>query len=183
LEKRIKDIEWKIQTSSLPLQEEKDLVEQVKLLEIQTMAQRQLIDTKGKIIELQTEAKAFGTQAKLKHDELSQLANQSQEFHNRLIETYDRINALRQSAEQTHQKYLELRQKADKSHEKCVEIQKQIKSLKEEMESKEKQQYAQRGQALKDQAVAKAREKMKHGEKLTWNEFKLLTDEEEATEH
>jgi uncharacterized coiled-coil DUF342 family protein len=55
--------------------------------------------------------------------------------------------------------------------------------LKEEMGSEEKQQYAQKGQALKSQAVAKAREKMKQGEKLTWDEFKLLTDEEEATEH
>jgi len=183
LEKRIKDIEWKIQTSSLPLKEENDLVEQVKLLETQRVAHKQLLDLKDKLIEVQTEAKAFGTQANLKHNELSQLANQSQEFHNHLVETFDKIKTLRQSADQKHQKYLEFRQKANKSHEKCVDIQKQIKSLKEEMESKEKQQYTQKGQALKDQATAKAREKMKHGEKLTWDEFKLLSDEEEATEH
>jgi len=183
LEKRIKDIDWKIQTSSLPLQEEKELVEQVKLLETQRFAHKQLLDLKDKLIEVQTEAKAFGTQAKLKHDELSQLANQSQEFHNHLVETSNKIKTLRQSADQAHQKYLELGQKADKSHEKCVEIQKQAKSLKEEMESREKRQYAEKGQALKDQAIAKAREKMKHGEKLTWDEFKLLTGEEEATEH
>ena len=183
LEKRIKDIDWKIQTSSLPLQEEKELVEQVKLLETQRFAHKQLLDLKDKLIEVQTEAKAFGTQAKLKHDELSQLANQSQEFHNHLVETSNKIKTLRQSADQAHQKYLELGQKADKSHEKCVEIQKQAKSLKEEMESREKWQYAEKGQALKDQATAKAREKMKHGEKLTWDEFKLLTGEEEATEH
>jgi uncharacterized coiled-coil DUF342 family protein len=153
------------------------------LLETQTVAQRQLLNLKDKLIEVQTEAKAFGTQANLKHDELSQLANQSQEFHNHLVETFDKIKTLRQSADQTHQKYLEFRQKADKSHDKCVEIRKQIKSLKEEMKSKEKQQYVQKSQALKDQATAKAREKMRRGEKLTWDEFKLLTDEEEATEH
>jgi len=183
LEKRIKDIDWKIQTSSLPLQEEKELVEQVKLLETQRIAHKQLLNLKDKLIEVQTEAKAFGTQAKLKHDELSQLASQSQEFHNHLVETSGKIKTLRQSADQAHQKYLELRQKADKSHEKCVETQKQSKSLKEEMESREKRQYAEKGQALKDQATAKAREKMKHGEKLTWDEFKLLTGDEEATEH
>ena len=132
---------------------------------------------------MQVEAKALGTQAKLKHDELSQLAKQSQEFHNRLAEALDKIKALRQSADEAHRKHLELRQEADKSHGKFIEIQKQIKSLKEEIESNERHQYAQKGQALKDQAVAKAREKMKHGEKLTWDEFKLLTDEEESTEH
>jgi uncharacterized coiled-coil DUF342 family protein len=51
------------------------------------------------------------------------------------------------------------------------------------MADKEKQQYAQKGQALKNQATAKAREKMKRGEKLTLDEFKLLSEEEEATQH
>ena len=78
--------------------------------------------------------------------------------------------------------YLELRQKANKSHEKYVEIQRQVRSLKEEMASKEKQQYAQKGQALKDQVTVRAREKMKRGEKLTLDEFKLLSEEEGATQ-
>ncbi len=183
LEERIKEIEWKIQTSSLSLQEEKELVEQVRVLETQRIVHRQLLELKDKLVEAQTEARAFGTQARLKHDELSQLADQGQEFHNHLVETFDRIKTLKQSANEAHHKYLELRQKADKSHEKCVEIQKRIKSLKEEMESREKQQYAEKGKVFKDQATAKAREKMKQGEKLTWDEFKLLTEDEKATEH
>jgi uncharacterized coiled-coil DUF342 family protein len=183
LEKRIQDIDWKIQTSSLPVQEEKELVEQVKELETQKTSHKRFLKLKDKLVEAQIEAKAFGTQAKLKHDELSQLADGSQEAHTRLIEVVNRIKPLRQSANEAHQKHLELRQKANVTHEKYVEIQRQIKSLKEEMANKEKQKYAQKGQALKDQATAKARERMKRGEKLTLDEFKLLSEEEDAAQH
>jgi uncharacterized coiled-coil DUF342 family protein len=183
LEKRIQDIDWKIQTSSLPIQEEKELVEKVKELETQKTSHKRFLKLKDKLVEAQIEAKAFGTQARLKHDELSQLAKQSQEAHTQFLDTVDRIKPLRQSANEAHQKCLELRQKANTTHEKYVEIQRQIKSLKEEMTSQEKQQYAQKGQALKDQATARAREKMKRGEKLTLDEFKLLSEEEDATQH
>ena len=183
LEKRIHDIDWKIQTSSLPVQEEKELVEQVRALETQKTSHKRFMKLKDKLVETQTEARAFGTQAKLKHDELSQLAKQSQETHTQFVDTMNRIKPLRQSANEAHQMYLQLRQKANMSHEKYIEIQRQIKSLKEEMADKEKQQYAQKGQALKDQATTRAREKRKRGQKLTFDEFKLLSEEEDATQH
>ena len=182
LEKRIRDIDWKIQTSSLPIQEEKELVEKVKELETQKTSHKRFLKLKDKLVETEIEAKAFGTQARLKHDELSELAKQSQDAHTQFLDTVNRIKPLRQSADEAHQKYLELRQKANETHEKYVETQRQIKALKEEMADKEKQQYAKKGQALRDQATARAREKMKRGEKVTFDEFKLLS-EEDATQH
>ena len=183
LEEKIHDIDWKIQTSSIPVEEEKELVEQVRALETQKTSHKRFLKLKDKLVETQTEAKALGTQARLKHDELSQLAKQSQEAHAEFVDTVNRIKPLRQSANEAHQRYLELRQKANTTHEKYVEIQRQIKSLKEEMADVEKQQYVQKGQALKDHAIARAREKLKRGEKLTLDEFKLLSEEEGATQH
>jgi uncharacterized coiled-coil DUF342 family protein len=182
LEKRIQDIDWTIQTSSLPVQEEKELVEKVKELETQKTSHKRFLKLKDKLVEAEIEAKAFGTQARLKHDELSELAKQSQDAHTRFLDVVNRIKPLRQSADEAHQKHLELRQKANTTHEKYVETQRQIKALNEELADKEKQQYAKKGQALKDEAKAKAREKMKRGEKLTFDEFKLLS-EEDATQH
>ena len=182
LEKRIRDIDWKIQTSSLPIQEEKELVEKVKELETQRTSHKRFLKLKDKLAETEIEAKAFGTQARLKHDELSELAKQSQDAHTQFLDTVNRIKPLRQSADEAHQKYLELRQKANETHEKYVETQRQIKALKEEMADKEKQQYAKKGQALRDQATARAREKMNRSGKLTFDEFKLLS-EEDATQH
>jgi len=183
LEKEIKSLEWKIQTTSLPVKEEKAIVDQVQILEKQRVVYKQLQELKDKLLELQTETKALGTQAKLSHEKLSELAEQSQKFHEQLTEVLNKVKSLKQSADEAHQKYLDFRQKANDTHEKYVEIQQQIRSLKEELEKKEKEHYEKRGQALREEAIRKAQEKMKRGEKLTWEEFKLLTEQEEATEH
>lgn len=183
LEKRINDIDWKIQTLSLPVQEEKELVEEVKALETQKTSHKRFLKLKDRLVEAQTEARAFGTQARLRHEELSKLAKQSQEVHTQLVDTVSKIKPLRQSANEAHQMYQQLRQKANMSHEKYVEIQQQIKSLKREMADEEKQQYAQKTQVLKNQAITRAREKMKRGEKLTFDEFRLLSEENDVTQH
>lgn len=183
LEKAIQSIEWKIQTSSLSVKEEKTLVDQVRILEVQRVAHKQLQELTDKMIEMQTEAKALGTQAKLNHEKLAQLAEESQGFHEKLIGVLNNIKSLRQNADEAHQKYVGIRQKADKSHERYVGIQRQIRALKDELAKKEKEHYGARGRALREEATKRAREKMKRGEKLTWDEFKLLTEQEETTEH
>jgi len=55
--------------------------------------------------------------------------------------------------------------------------------LKEELRTKEKQQYVEKEHMLREEATTKAREKMKRGEKLTWDEYKLLTEQEPSTEN
>jgi phosphoserine phosphatase len=183
LEKRIQGLEWKIQTSSLSLQEEKELVEQVRVLETQRVSMKKLRDLGDSLTELQTETKALGTQAKLRHDELSEIANQSQKFHKQIIDLSSKIKSLRQSADEAHQKYIEYRQQADHIHKKYVGTQQQIRALKEDQERKEKQRHAEKEQALRIETTAKIREKMKRGERLTLEEFKLLSEQEEPTEH
>jgi uncharacterized coiled-coil DUF342 family protein len=183
LEKAIQSIEWKIQTSSLSVKEEKALVDQVRVLEVQRVAHKQLQELTDKMVDMQTEAKALGTQAKLNHEKLSQLAKESQGFHEKLIGVLNNIKSLRQNADEAHQKYVEIHQKADEGHERYVGIQRQIRALKDELAKKEKEHYGARGRALREEATKKAQEKLKRGEKLTWDEFKLLTEQEEATEH
>lgn len=182
LEKEIQDLDWKIQTTSIPVKEEKTIVDRVRLLENQRAVYKQLQELTDKRLELQAEAKSLGTQAKLNHEKLSELAQQSQKFHEQLIEIIKNTKSLRQAADEAHQKHLEIRQKANQAHEKYVEIQQQIRVLKEEQAKREKEHHTKREQQLLEEATKKAQEKMKRGEKLTWQEFKLLTEHEEATE-
>ena len=53
------NIEWKIQTSSLSLQEEKPLVEKANQLDIELETHRQFIDTKNQIENLRTQINAM----------------------------------------------------------------------------------------------------------------------------
>jgi uncharacterized coiled-coil DUF342 family protein len=182
LEKEIQNLEWKIQTTSIPIKEEKIIIDRVRFLEKQRVVYKRLQELTDKRLELQTEAKALETQAKLSHEKLSQLAEQSQKFHEQLIEATKNVKTRIQNADQAHRKHLEVRQKANQVHEKYIEIQRQIKALKEEQAKIEKEHYTKREQQLREEATKKAQEKMKRGEKLTWDEFKLLTEKGETTE-
>jgi phosphoserine phosphatase len=182
LERDIQNLEWKIQTSSLSVKEEKTLVEEVQALETKHVVYRQLQELKDALFELQTETKAFATQAKLNHEKLSELAEQSQKFHERLVENINKIKNLKEFADEAHEKYVEFRGRADQTHEKYIVIQQQIKSLLSELEKREKEHLAKREEELRKEVTQKAQEKMRRGEKLTWNEFKLLTENEESTE-
>jgi len=182
LEKEIQNLDWQIQTTSLSVKEEKGLVDQVRVLETQRSIHKQLKELRDTLFELQTEEKALETQAKLNHEKLSELAGKSQKFHEQMMEVLSNVKSLRQNADEAHQKYMEFRQKETRTHEKYVEIQRQIKALKEAQDRKEKEYYAKRGQALREEATRKAQDKMTRGEKLTWEEYKLITEQEELTE-
>jgi len=180
VEKEIENLEWKIQTSSLSVKEEEVLVNRVKILEAQRSVHKQINELKNTLIELQTEEKALGTRAEISHEKLAELAEQSQKFHQQMLELLTKTRNLKTEADEAHRKYLEKRQKAQEMHQKFVELLQQIRSIRQEMERKEKEEQAKRQEQLRQEAEKKALEKMRHGEKLTWEEFKILTEKGET---
>jgi len=177
IQKDIEDLEWKIQTTPLSVKEEKVLVDQVRILENQRVIHKQLQELKDTATTMQTEERALATRAKLSHEKLTEHAEQSQKFHEQMVDLQTRAQNLKTEADTAHQNYVELRQKANETHQKYVELLQQIRSLKQEIQKKDEEQQAKRQQQLREEATKKAQEKMKRGEKLPWEEFKLLTEQ------
>jgi len=177
IQKDINSLEWKIQTTSMSLKEENVLVDQIRILESQRAIHKQFQELKNTLVELQTEEKALATKAKLHHETLAELAEQSQEFHKQMLELLTKAQNLKPEADAAHQKHVKFRQKANEVHQKFLELLKQINSLKLEIKKKEEEQQAKKQQELREETVKKAHEKMKHGEKLTWEEFQLLAEQ------
>jgi uncharacterized coiled-coil DUF342 family protein len=177
IQKDIDSLEWKIQTTSMPVKEEKVFVDKIRILESQRAMHKQFQELKNTLVELQTEEKALATKAKLHHETLAELAEQSQEFHKQMFELLTKAQNLKSEADTAHQKHVEFQQKANEAHQKFLELLKQINSLKLEIKKKEEEQQAKKQQELREEAVKKAHEKMKHGEKLTWEEFQLLAEQ------
>jgi len=177
IQKDIDSLEWTIQTTSMPVKEEKALVDQIRILESQRAIHKQIQELKDTLVELQTEEKALATKAKLHHGALAELVEQGQEFHKQMFELLTKAQNLKSEADATHQKHMEFRQKANKVHQKFLELLEQINSLKLEIKKKEDEQQAKKQQELREEAVKKAHEKMKRGEKLTWEEFQLLAEQ------
>jgi len=174
--RQIEEIDWEIQTNSLPVKEEQELVNQVRELETQLVVQKRIRKVKDKLYELRTEQRGFGTEAQTIHGKLSELAEQSQRLHTQMVGVLDKASELQVEADMAHQKCVETRQQAQQKHEKCVELLKQIKAVEQELKETADNKQAKRTDELKKELEEKALAKLKSGEKLLWEEFQILAE-------
>lgn len=178
IQQEIESLEWKIQTTSLAVKEEEKLISRVGRLEIQQKILRQLQESKNILIELQAEETALATKAKSHHQKLSELAEQSQKLHEQRLEILSQIQNLRDEADNAHQKYVKTSQKSDGPYQRYIELLQEINDLKQKQRRVEEAKQAERQKKLLEEARKKALEKIKRGEKLTLEEFKLLAERE-----
>lgn len=176
LQREFESIEWKIQTSSLSLKEEKELVERVKQLETQLNVYRKLDQLNQKIIELKAELKALETKNRLFHEKLTETALKSQQIHEKMLEKIDASKKLKTEADSLHKLFLQTRERAKPIQEEILEISNQIRWLKEEVQREEDKEKKKIEEALREKLEKQAREKLRRGEKLTWEEFQLLAE-------
>jgi uncharacterized coiled-coil DUF342 family protein len=176
IQREIEKIEWKIQTTSLPVKEEEMLISQVRQLEARLLIHKQIKKSKEKLMVLRAEEKALETEAKTCHEKLSELAEQSQKFHEEMLENLNKARSLKVEADSAHQKYVEIKQQAQNLHQKCVELLDKIKTFEKELREAEEKKQAKRQHELRKELEERALEKLKRGEKLTWEEFKILAE-------
>lgn len=176
IEREIEGLDWKIQTSSLSLEEEKELVGRVRNLEAQLTIHRQIQGLKDRLDELQKEMEALNAEGELHHKKLSELAGQSQNFHEEMLKTLERIRVLREEADSAHQKYVTIKQQARALRPKHAELSQQIALLRQELRQAEEEREKERLKGLRRELEKRALEKWKRGEKLTLDEFKVLTE-------
>ncbi|MEM2110416.1 MAG: hypothetical protein QXX08_00870 [Candidatus Bathyarchaeia archaeon] len=176
LEKEIEMIEWRIQTNSLSLDEEKKLVEQVKNLEKQLEFYRNTKNKKNEVQALEDEVKRLKVKISSYRDKIAELAVQSQKFHLKMLEYYEEMKELKAEADTMHKKYLESREKAQMFHSRYKEVLNQISSLKKAIREKEGEERAKKIADLRILLEKEALDKLKRGEKLTFEEFKILAE-------
>jgi len=174
--RRIEEIDWEIQTNSLPLKEEQQLINQVRELETQLVTQKRIKKVKDQLYELRTEQRSFGSEAKTFHEKLSDLAEQSQKYHTQMISIIEKAKELQVEADEAHKNFVEAKQQAQQKHEKCVELIKQIKEIQKDLKESADQKKAVRQDELKQELEERAVSKLKNGEKLLWEEFQILAE-------
>lgn len=177
LQEEIDSLEWEIQTTSLTVKDEQPIIEKVKSLEAQLIIHKQIQELKNAVTMLQTEEKVLATRSRLSHEKLSEFAQESQKLHAKMIDTMDRVRALRTEADSMHQKFVGVKQKTADIREKSMEIVNQIASLKQKLRQTEEEKQSKDQLELLEELKKKAKEKVKNGKKLTWDEFKVLAQE------
>jgi len=165
----IEKLEWKIQTTSLTPKEEEILIDQIRPLETQLLVYKKLQKLRNNLTELRTEEKELESKAKTYHTELLEIAEQSQELHKEMMEALNEAGTLQSEADEAHQRFLEANQKARNLHQR-------IEPLREELHRIEEENKARHEHELRKGLEERALEKLKRGEKLTWEEFKALAE-------
>ncbi|MGD0449665.1 MAG: hypothetical protein ABSA79_01250 [Candidatus Bathyarchaeia archaeon] len=206
LQQEFEAIEWKIQTTSLDLQEEKRLIENVKQLETLLSAYKKIDAQNKKIKDLIIQRKAIEDEADVFHNELTELAKKSQDLHSKMIEKVNAAKISRAQADGLHQAYIKTKEDIVQMYVKIAELTGQLRALRTAMYEEEKlrrmaaqlayrekekaykerenaakeqqQVVKEKQQAIKEKLGAEAKEKLKRGEKLSWNEFQLALGDE-----
>lgn len=176
LQKEFEAIEWKIQTTSLSVQEERELVEKVKQIETQLNVHKKLEQLRQKALELQTELKALDMERKLCHEQLTQIARTSQEIHQKMLAKIAESKEAKAEADAIHRQFLQTIEKAKQARKSMAALLAQIKQVKGEIHKEELEEKKQSEEAFRGELEQQARAKLKRGEKLSWEEFQVLAE-------
>ena len=182
LQKEFTDIEWKIQTTSLDLQEEKELIETVKQLETQLKVYRKIGQQNQKITELQKELNVLQTKANALHQELAETAQKSQATHENVLSKINESKKIKSEADGLHAAYLQEKEKTQPLRSEIKKLVEQKEKLQSVMREEEERKRRTAEQALKEKLGSQAKDKLRRGEKLSWDEFQLLSEDDDQTQ-
>jgi uncharacterized coiled-coil DUF342 family protein len=176
LQEQFDSIEWKIQTTSLSLEEEKELVEQVRQTETQLKVYRKLALLKQKSLELQTEIKTLQAEGKTCHEALTEIAQKSQECHQKMLAKIEESKKIKIEADSLHKTFVQTREKTRPLQEQIAYTLNKMRQLKGEIREEQQKEKKQSEETIRNELEKQAREKLKRGQKLTWEEFQLLAE-------
>ena len=177
LEGEIAKIDWKIQTEPHSLEEEKKLVNQVKTLEVQLQVHRRIEHIENEVASLKKGAQTLKGEIQTDTGKIRELAEHSQRFHEKMIGELEKAKALKTEADEMHRKFVESKERANTCHSKYVEILEQIKALRAATRQREEEERTKQQAELKRKIEDEALDKLKHGKKLSFEEFKILAEQ------
>ncbi|MEM3770129.1 MAG: hypothetical protein QXG76_02955 [Candidatus Bathyarchaeia archaeon] len=176
LEKDVKSVEWKIQTTPLSLQEEKKLVEQVKELGSHISVHKKIEQLNQRRIELKAELKAFQARVEHCHKSIMENAEKSQQIHAEMLKKVEEAKKIRGEADNFHRLYLQTREKIKSIQAEITNILDEIRKFRGEISADVEKRRKEVEKRLLESVEKQALEKLKRGEKLTWEEFKVLAE-------
>jgi len=182
LQKELEDIEWEIQTTSLDLQEEKQLIEHVRQLEMQLNVYKKIELRDKKLAELRKEIGALETKEAAFHQELTEKAQESREIHSKMLAKITESKNVKGEADNMHCAYVQAKEKARTLNAERERLMEQKEKLHEAIRVEDGKKRKTAEQTLREKLSSQAKDKLQRGEKLSWEEFQLLAEDDAQTQ-
>ncbi len=180
--KRIRDLETTLETTAnLHPQQEKELIEGIERL-YQDFDKIEVADEKrDEIRDIQNRLRSLRNAAMAHHKEVKKLASQSQEYHDQMLEKIRDARKIRASADKNHKEVIELTQKIKEIRKEITAISNDSDEIRKKLgqetavdRKKRKQTEARARESDLDAQAKDILERYKAGEKLGFDEFKLI---------
>jgi uncharacterized coiled-coil DUF342 family protein len=182
LQDEIDSIDWKIQTTSHTIQEDKELVEKVKQLETQLSVHKKFEQLRKTAQDENAQVARLRTESQQRHQALTAQAKIGQELHSRMLVKMEEAKTIKAEADAIHKQFLEAKEKAKPIRDQIVSVSGEIRRMKGEAQEEEQKEKRRSEEELRESLEQKAREKLKRGEKLSWQEFQLLSEKGVTTQ-
>lgn len=181
LEEEVESIDWRIQTTPLTLQEDKELVGRVRQLESQLNIHKKIEQLKKKIQDLRTEITSLKTEGKQCHEALMDNVKKSQELHGKMLARIGESRKIKMEADEVHKQFIAAKDRGKPLQQEIAATWSKIRQLRGEIRTDEEKEKKQSEDVLRQTLEKKAIEKLKKGEKLSWEEFQLLAQKGNLT--
>lgn len=177
LRREQRDLEWKLQTTVMKMEEERNYVERIAKIQRKLKPAEERENLRSEIRKKQKNARALRARIAFIKARIPELVTESRAIREKLTEPIEKATEIRKAADEKHTEFLKAKEQADLMHQKFIDKLKLVKSCREQLSGvkgalKKKRSAATR--KLIDQTAESAFEKWKTGEKLTIDEFKLL---------
>jgi len=172
--RRIHELDWEIQTNPLTLTEEKAIIEQVKELEEQALVHKEARTIRDRILELRADLVALRTAANTVHEKVTNLAKQSQSYHEVMLTKIKETEGTKSQADEAHKQYAQIRLELEESQKKSAEAFERFRELRLTMKQEKEDEEKRRVETLMAVESEAAMKKLKERKKVTLEEFKIL---------
>ena len=179
LRREIKGIEWKLQTTVLPIHQEKQLVDRVAELSEKYELAKKSLGHKEKLRRNENEIQYLQSKLRQLHGRIRRTVKESQNQHTKMIDIWKQVDTKKKEADQAHQEFLTIKQNADVEHKKLLEIRTEIRKNRSALYTSRKRRDQEKQKFIQDQLEAKTKvayDKFKEGGKLSMEEFTILVE-------
>ena len=131
---------------------------------------------------LRSEVDKFKVESQGYHESLTANAQKSQELHGKMLAKVEESRTWRAEADELHKQFVMARESGKPVQDEIVAGLNEIRKLRGEMRDEEAKEKKQSEDDLRQSIEARAKEKLKRGEKLSWEEFQLLAEKGISTQ-
>lgn len=130
----IMEMEYRQQTTPLKLDDEKELIDTIKKRQIELNEKTALLAEQDSIAQeissLDEKIDELFSKADGEHEMVVEYSKESQVYHDKIKDIYDKLNELSRESDEWHKKFIGVREKADYYHKRAMEMKDEVLGMK-----------------------------------------------------